>query len=395
MNQDSINVIPLSWIVYGGIIHDIKNHKTNNDNINDSQNENESQNDSNSVITTTTSDHVSNVGAERNINHNEKPLGIVITGVLNDPHDPKQIANDNDAYSNNLDNEDTLSSNHNTALDQETPVSTEVAVYSNTFDRKISKIAVPIAIEEETTLTVTEKQTKPNDEHEIKTNQSSSPTLSVDEAVGGSTPKSNTKSKSKSKSHARGTASQGSRELSYQFDSNHLKQRANSIAKISKRQKWGYAYNVKGLKMKLKPNFNVFEPSNNSEKLYLCKIIAYNLFTKYCQHRSLYEINICWDDRQYLFSKMHSLSTWMNTADRNINVENEIDNLYYLFDSCIDEMYSLMRNSARSFLNSEVSTACYVHHVGTLTRILHITFLLILFAICNQCNIGVSKVASI
>ena len=293
MNQENINAIPLSWIVYGGIIYDVKNVRD--------------------EITYTNYNDGDGIDSSKN-------------------SEPKQAVKH--SYSNNSNianinvNNVNWNSNHDAEIHQntqnkDTPVSTEVTAANSNDDDNIPQLAVAITIETET-----------NDDYETKC-------------------------------HNRGTASYGSRELSYQFDSNinHLKQRANSIDIISEDldKKWGYAYNVKGLKMKLKPNFNVFEPSNDIEKMYLCKIIAYNLFTKYCQHRSLYEINICWNDRQCLFDKMHDLSKWMNTRDRNINVENEIDHLYHLFDSCIDEMYSLMTNSALAFRNSEVSILCIIN----------------------------------
>ena len=144
-------------------------------------------------------------------------------------------------------------------------------------------------------------------------------------------------------------------------ENNDNSERQATVNKLNQRKRWGFAYNVKGMRMRIKvpKEWNIIEAKSDIEKIYVSKIIAYNLFTKYCQERSVYEINISWNDRQWLDSKMHNFTKWIDLdallkISGNSEIESIVTELYQLFDACIDEMYSLMRSSAQSFKNSEV-----------------------------------------
>ena len=110
---------------------------------------------------------------------------------------------------------------------------------------------------------------------------------------------------------------------------------------------WGAAYDASGRKVEI-PKEIVSNLNDDKKHIYLCQIMAYNLYTKYCAVDSAYEINLSSMDRVKLRRKLGNVVQWVEYG-LSQNNNDIIYQLYGIFDACIDEMFSLLRTNARAF----------------------------------------------
>merc|ERR1712154_376178 len=77
------------------------------------------------------------------------------------------------------------------------------------------------------------------------------------------------------------------------------------------------------------------------------RVIAHELFAKYCQMGAEYEINIPhWKRKKLMDVKLDVLEDWTQKTRASVS------DLFTLFDECMDEMFTLMTTNLALFLQS-------------------------------------------